>query len=65
MAYVKPDQGKQSIKKYHLLTEDKLKPFIHKELDQCDSLLCKIMLEGEMYHLLTQLPLTVEEKTTS
>ena len=39
-----------------------LKLFIHKEFDQCGSLLRKIMLEGEMYHLLTQLPLTVEEK---
>ena len=40
----------------------KLKPFIQKEFDQCGSLLRKIMLEGEMYHLLTQLPLTVEDR---
>ena len=65
MAYVKSDQVKQSmdyLEKYHLFTEDKLRLFIHKEFDQCDSLLRKIMLEGEMYHLLAQLPLTVEEK---
>ena len=42
--------------------EDKLKLFIHKEFDQCGSLLRKIILEGEMYHLLAQLPLTVEER---
>ena len=42
--------------------EDKLKLFVHKEFDQCGSLLRKIMLEGEMYHLLTQLPLTAEER---
>ena len=65
MADVKSDQVKQSIdnlEKYCLFTEDKLKLFIHKGFDQCDSLLRKIMLEGEMYHLLTQLPLTVEER---
>ena len=67
MAYAKSDQVKQSIhnvEKYHLFTEDKLKLFIHKELDQCGSLLCKIMLEGEMYHLPAQLPLTVEERNS-
>ena len=42
--------------------EGKLKPFIHKEFNQCGSLLRKIMLEGEMYNLLTQLTLTVEER---
>ena len=65
MVYAKSDQGKQSIdslKKYRLFTENKLKLFIFKEFDQCSSLLRKIMLEGEMYHLLTQLPLTVEER---
>ena len=66
MANVKSDEVKQSLdnlEKYRLFTEDKLvKPFIHKEFDQCGSLLCKIMLEGEMYHLLTQLSLTVEER---
>ena len=65
MPDVKSDQVKQSIdnlEKYCLFTEGKLKLFIHKELDQCGSLLHKIMLEGEMYHLLTQLPLTVEER---
>ena len=59
MANVKSDEVKQSLdnlEKYRLFTEGKLKPFIHKEFDQCCSLLCKIMLEGEMYHLLTQLP---------
>ena len=65
MANVKSDEVKQSLdnlEKYRLFTEGKLKPFIHKEFDQCGSLLRKIMLEGEMYHLLTQLPLTVEER---
>ena len=62
MAYAKSDQVKQSIdspEKYRLFTENKLKLFICKEFDQCGFLLRKIMLEGEMYHLLTQLPLTV------
>ena len=65
MASVKSDKVKQSLdnlENYRLFTEGKLKPFIHKEFDQCGSLLRKIMLEGEMYHLLTQLPLTVEER---
>ena len=65
MAYVKSDQVKQSVdnlEKYRPFTEDKLKLFVHKEFDQCGSLLRKIMLEGEMYHLLTQIPLTVEER---
>ena len=65
MADVKSDEVKQSfdsLEKYCLFTESKLKPFTHKEFDQCGSLLRKIMLEGEMYHLLTHLPLTVEER---
>ena len=65
MTSVKSDKVKQSsdnLEKYRLFTEGNLKPFIHKEFDQCGSLLRKIMLEGEMYHLLTQLPLTVEER---
>ena len=63
-ADVKSDEVKQSfdsLKKYRLFMEGELKPFIHKEFDQCGSLLCKIILEGEMYHILTQLPLTVKE----
>ena len=62
---VKSDEVKQSLdnlEKYCLFKEGKLKPLIHKEFDQCGSLLRKIMLEGEMYHLLTQLLLTVEER---
>ena len=65
MANVKSDEVKQSLdnlEKYRLFTEGKLKPFIHKEFDQCGSLLLKIRLEGEMYHFLKQLPLTVEER---
>ena len=65
MAYVKSDQVKQSVdslEKYCLFTEYRLKLFICKEFDQCNSLLRKTMLEGEMYHLPTQLPLTVEER---
>ena len=65
MAHVKSDQVKQSvdsIEKYCLFTEDKLKLFICKEFDQCGFLLRKIMLEREAYHLLTQLLLTVEER---
>ena len=65
MASVKSDKVKQSLddlEKYHLFTEGNLKPFIHKEFEQCGSLLCKIMLEGEMCHLLTQLPLTIEQR---
>ena len=65
MTYVKSDEVKQSfvsLEKYHLFTEGKLKLFIHKEFDQCGSLLRKIMLDGEMYHLLPELPLTVEER---
>ena len=59
------DQVKQSVdnhEEYRLFTENKLKLFIHKEFDQCGSLLHKIMLEGEIYHLLTQLPLIAEER---
>ena len=59
MANVKSDEVKQSLdnlEKYRLFTEGNLKPFIHKGFDQCGSLVRKIMLEGEMYHLLTQLP---------
>ena len=65
MANVKSDQVKQSIdnlEKYGLFTEGKPELFIHKEFDQCGSLLRKIMLEREMNHLLTQLPLTVEKR---
>ena len=65
MANVKSDEVKQSVDNldnYHLFTEGKLKPVIHKEFDQCGSLLRKIMLEGEMYRLLTQVPLTVEKR---
>ena len=68
MANVKSDQVKQSIdtlEKYSLFTEDKLKLLIHKEFDQCGSLIRKIMLEGEMHNLLAQLPLTVKDRTTS
>ena len=65
MAYAKSDQVKQfidNLEKYRLFTEDKL--FIHKESDQCGSLLRKIMLDGETYHLLAQLTLTVEERNS-
>ena len=65
MAYTNSDQLKRSIdnlEKYRLFTENKLKQFILKEFDQCSSILRKIILEGEIYHLLTQLPLTVEER---
>ena len=65
MANVKSDKVKQSLadlKKYRLLTEGNFKSFIHKEFEQCGSLLRKVMLEGEMCHLLTQLPLTAEER---
>ena len=65
MAYTNSDQVKQSInnlEKHWLFTENKLKQFICKEFDQCSSLLRKIMLEGEICHLLTQLPLTVNER---
>ena len=57
MTNEKSDKMKQSIdnlEKYRLFTEDKLKLFIHKKIDQCGSLLRKIMLEGEMYHLFAQ-----------
>ena len=67
MAYVKSDQVKQSdnnLENYRLFTEDKLKLFIRKQFKQCGSLLRKIMLEGEMHHLLTQLSLTVEERNS-
>ena len=53
MANVKSDEVKQlldNLEKYRLFTEGKLKPFIHKEFDQCGFLLRKIMLEGEIYH---------------
>ena len=65
MAHTNSDQLKRSIdnlEKYRLFTENKLKQFILKEFNQCSSILRKIMLEGEIYHLLTQLPLTVEER---
>ena len=65
MAYTNSDQLKRSIdnlEKYRLFTENKLKQFILKEFNQCSSILRKIMLEGEIYHLVTQLPLTVEER---
>ena len=67
MAYTNSDQVNQTfdnLEKYRLFTENKLKQFILKEFDQCSSILRKIMLEGEIYHLLTQRPLTVEEKNT-
>ena len=50
IANVKSDEVKQSInslEKYRLFTEDKLRPFIHKKIDQCGSLVREIMLEGE------------------
>ena len=65
MAYTNSDQLKRyidNLEKYRLFTENKLKQFILKEFNQCSSILRKIMLEGEIYHLLTQLPLTVEER---
>ena len=65
MEYVKSDKVKQSInglKKFCLFKENNLQLFFRKEFDQCDSLLRKIILEGEMHHLLTQLLLTVEER---
>ena len=65
MTYTNSDQVKQSLnslEKYRLFTENKLKQFILKEFDQCSFILRKIMLEGEIYHLLTQLPLTVEKR---
>ena len=65
MAYTNSDQLKRSIdnlEKYRLFTENNLKRFILKEFNQCSSIFRKIMLEGEIYHLLTQLPLTVEER---
>ena len=65
MAYTNSVQLKRSIdnlEKYRLFTENKLEQFILKEFNQCSSILRKIMLEGEIYHLLTQLPLTVEER---
>ena len=65
MAYTNSDQLKRSInnlEKYHLFMENKLKQFIYKEFNQCSSILRKIMLEEEIYHLFTQLPLTVEER---
>ena len=42
MANVKSDKVKQpleNLEKYRLFTEGKLKPFIHKDFDQCGSLL--------------------------
>ena len=65
MAYTNSDQLKRSIdnlEKYRLFTENTLKQFILKEFNQCSSIIRKIILEGEIYHLLTQLPLTVEER---
>ena len=65
MTSVKSDKVKQSLddlEKYRLFTEGNLKPFINKEFEQCGSLVHKIMLEGEICHLLTQRPLTVEER---
>ena len=44
MANVKSDEVKQSLdnlEKYRLFTEGNLKSFIHKEFDQCGSLLQK------------------------
>ena len=61
MANVKSDEVKQSLdnlEKYRLFTEGKLKPFIHKEFD----LTSKDQAGRRKYHLLTQLPLTVEER---
>ena len=53
MVNLKSDEVKQSLdnlEKYRLFAEGNLRPFIHKEFDQCGSLLQKIMLEGEIYH---------------
>ena len=65
MAYTNSDQLKRSIdnfEKYRLFTENNLKRFILNEFNQCSSKFQKIMLKGEIYHLFTQLPLTVEER---
>ena len=65
MAYANSDQLKRSInnlEKYRLFMENKLKQFILKEFNQRSSIIRKIMLEGEICHLPTQLPLTVEER---
>ena len=65
MAYTNSDEVKQlidNLDKYRLFTESKLKLVVVKEFNQCRSSLRKIMLEGEIYHLLTQLPLTVKER---
>ena len=54
MAYTNSGQLKRSIdnlRKYRLFTESKLKQFILKEFEQYSSILRKIMLEGEIYHL--------------
>ena len=67
MTNVESDEVQQSLdnlEKYCLFKEGNLKPFIHKEFDQCGSLLRKIMLEGEIYHLLTQLPFILEERNS-
>ena len=65
MASVKSDKVKQSLddlEKYRLFTEGNLKPFIHKEFEQCGSLLRKIMLEGEMCHFLTNISIDSRRK---
>ena len=65
MTSVKSDKVKQSLdnlEQYRLFTEGNFKPFIHKEFDQCGSILRKIMLEGEIYRLLTQLSLNSRGK---
>ena len=64
MAYAKSDEVKQSVdslEKYRLFTDVKFKLFIWKEFDQRGTLLRKNMLEGDIYQLITQLPLTAEE----
>ena len=54
MTDVNSDQVKQStdnLEKYRPFTKGKLS--VQNEFDQCGSLFCKIMLDREMYHLLT------------
>ena len=64
MASVKSDKVKQSLddlEKYFLFTEGNLKLFIHKEFEQCGSLLPQDHA-GRRNVSFTQLPLTVEER---
>ena len=56
------DRLRYLIAKYRVISEQQLELFLEKELSKPTSLLQKIKLEGELYKLLRDVPLTVDER---